>query len=36
LEAIEELKLVCAFNPPVSGREIHDADGAYIADTDPD
>jgi len=34
LEAIEELKLVCAFNPPVSGREIHDEDGAYIADTD--
>lgn len=34
LEAIEELKLVCAFNPPVTGREIHDADGAYLTDTD--
>jgi L-ectoine synthase len=32
LEAIEELKLVCAFNPPVSGREIHDEEGAYLPD----
>jgi L-ectoine synthase len=32
LKAIEELKLVCAFNPPVTGREIHDPDGAYIPD----
>ena len=32
LKAIEELKLVCAFNPPVSGREIHDEDGAYLVD----
>lgn len=30
LRADEDLKLVCAFNPPVSGREIHDHDGAYI------
>jgi L-ectoine synthase len=30
LTAIEELKLVCAFNPPVTGCEIHDADGAYV------
>lgn len=29
LSAHTELKLVCVFNPPVSGREIHDEDGAY-------
>jgi len=29
LKAHTELKLVCVFNPPVTGREIHDADGAY-------
>ena len=34
LEAHSELKLVCAFNPPVTGREIHDEDGAYIIPPD--
>lgn len=34
LKAEEELRLVCVFNPPVSGREIHDEDGAYLPDTD--
>lgn len=34
LKAIEEMKLVCAFNPPVTGREIHDEDGAYLPDTE--
>lgn len=34
LRAEEELRLVCVFNPPVSGREIHDEDGAYLPDTD--
>ena len=29
LEAETELRLICAFNPPVTGREIHDEDGAY-------
>ncbi len=29
LKADTEMRLVCAFNPPVTGREIHDADGAY-------
>jgi L-ectoine synthase len=29
LKAHTELRLVCVFNPPVSGREIHDKDGAY-------
>ncbi|MDN5863116.1 MAG: ectoine synthase [Salinisphaera sp.] len=32
LKAIEELKLVCTFNPPVTGREIHDEDGSYLPD----
>jgi len=30
LRAITELKLVCTFNPPVTGQEIHDEDGAYV------
>lgn len=30
LAAEEEMHLVCAFNPPVSGREIHDEDGSYL------
>lgn len=30
LKARTELKLVCAFNPPVTGAEIHDEDGAYV------
>lgn len=25
----EDMRLICAFNPPVTGREHHDADGAY-------
>ena len=29
LRAFEDLRLVCAFNPPVTGREKHDSDGAY-------
>lgn len=29
LKAHTELRLVCVFNPPVTGREIHDKDGAY-------
>lgn len=24
-----DLRFVCVFNPPVTGREVHDADGAY-------
>ena len=34
LKAKTELKLVCAFNPPVTGREIHDEDGAYVPPQD--
>jgi L-ectoine synthase len=29
LRAKEELRMVCVFNPAVTGREVHDADGAY-------
>lgn len=29
LKAESEMHFVCVFNPPVTGREIHDADGAY-------
>jgi len=25
----KDMRLICAFNPPVTGREHHDADGAY-------
>lgn len=25
----EDMRLICAFNPPVSGRETHDKDGSY-------
>ena len=29
LRAFTELKLACVFNPPLNGREVHDASGAY-------
>ncbi len=29
LRARTQLRMICAFNPPVTGREVHDADGAY-------
>lgn len=25
----EDLRVICTFNPPVTGREVHDEDGAY-------
>lgn len=28
-EAHEETVLICVFNPPITGREVHDADGSY-------
>jgi len=27
----EDMRLICAFNPPVTGRELHDEDGAYTS-----
>ncbi len=32
----EDMRLICSFNPPVTGQEVHDKDGAYIADTSDD
>jgi len=29
LRARSELKLVCVFNPPLTGREVHDGEGVY-------
>lgn len=29
LRGFETMRMVCVFNPPVTGREVHDADGAY-------
>ena len=29
VRAVDDLRMVCAFNPPVTGQETHDADGAY-------
>ena len=35
LRASKDLKLACVFNPPLNGREVHDADGAYALDGAP-
>jgi L-ectoine synthase len=29
LRAEEQMRMVCVFNPPVTGREVHRADGSY-------
>lgn len=29
LRAFEEMKMACVFNPPLTGREVHNAEGAY-------
>jgi len=34
LRAKTELKMACVFNPPVTGREVHDETGAYPAEED--
>lgn len=31
-EALEETVLICVFNPPLKGREVHGADGSYSLD----
>ena len=33
-EAIEEVTLVCVFNPPLTGKEVHREDGSYAASKD--
>jgi len=37
LRVIKEVRMMCVFNPPVTGREIHDADGSYplLEDAEP-
>ena len=34
LRARSELELICVFNPPLHGRETHDASGAYPLDAE--
>jgi len=29
LRATTEMRMVCVFTPPITGREVHDSDGAY-------
>lgn len=29
LRVVEEFRAVCVFNPPITGREVHDENGAY-------
>lgn len=36
LEVERDLRCVCVFNPPVTGREVHDADGVYPLLTEDD
>lgn len=35
LRAKTELRMVCVFNPPLHGRETHDATGAYPLEAEP-
>ena len=30
----EDMKMACVFNPPLSGKEVHDENGVYPADLD--
>jgi L-ectoine synthase len=32
LHAHSELRMICAFNPPLTGKEVHGPDGAYPPD----
>jgi L-ectoine synthase len=34
LRAETEMRMICVFNPPLLGREVHDENGAYPAATD--
>ncbi len=29
LRATKDMRLICVFNPPITGREVHDKDGVY-------
>ncbi len=35
LRAETEMRMICVFNPPVTGREVHDETGAYPLTTEP-
>ena len=34
LRAFKELKMACVFNPPLNGKEVHNAEGAYELDAE--
>ncbi|MDQ2077861.1 ectoine synthase [Marinimicrobium sp. ABcell2] len=34
LRAFEEMKMACVFNPPLHGKEVHNAEGAYPLDAE--
>lgn len=34
LRASEEMKMACVFNPPLNGKEVHNAEGAYELEAD--
>jgi L-ectoine synthase len=36
VRAKTDLRMACVFNPPVTGREVHDDDGVYPLLTEPD
>ncbi|GAB4524668.1 MAG: ectoine synthase [Amphiplicatus sp.] len=35
LRARKEMQMACVFNPPVTGREVHDETGAYPLEAEP-
>lgn len=34
LRAFDEMKMACVFNPPLNGKEVHNAEGAYELDAE--
>ena len=34
LRAFKEMKMACVFNPPLNGKEVHNAEGAYELDSE--
>ncbi len=34
LRAFKEMKLACVFNPPLNGKEVHNAEGSYELDAE--
>ncbi|WP_078551874.1 ectoine synthase [Bacillus alkalicellulosilyticus] len=34
LRAKTDMRMICVFNPPITGREVHDENGVYPADTE--